>query len=140
MVCQELVLPESFREASASEISSHPFALRERDYVFHDRKFGGNAQYLKKDRFTHHSTFLWDFSPANMEYLLLPQKRPAYREDRPHTEFLTKLCDHFKARTLLFERLYAVLEKRFDLKECSLEEVLPLLQEDHRRSTEVLSN
>ncbi|NGX26688.1 MAG: Lipoate-protein ligase LplJ, partial [Chlamydiae bacterium] len=37
------------------------FSLRENDYVIGERKFGGNAQYLRKDRWLHHTTLLWDY-------------------------------------------------------------------------------
>lgn len=72
----------------------HQFKLREHDYVFGDKKvqqsrrnnttyytlltrvisprltqFGGNAQSITKDRWVHHTSFLWDFDPANMDYL-----------------------------------------------------------------------
>lgn len=75
--------------ASAWQIPG--FALRENDYVIHAKKCGGNAQYIKKDRWLHHTSFLWNFQTENMKYLLLPSKRPKYREDRGHEEFLCRL-------------------------------------------------
>lgn len=74
---------------------SPPFALREHDYALGDKKFGGNAQSITKDRFLHHTSFLWDFDPANMAYLKLPPKAPAYREGREHGSFICRLKDHF---------------------------------------------
>ena len=67
------------------------FALREHDYVLNDVKCGGNAQTITKDRWVHHTSFLWDYSLNNMNYLALPKKRPQYRGDRNHNDFLTKL-------------------------------------------------
>jgi lipoate-protein ligase A len=67
------------------------FTLLENDYTIYDKKCGGNAQYIKKDRFLHHTSFLWDFSFSNMQYLQLPARRPSYRKDRPHHEFLCTL-------------------------------------------------
>ncbi len=32
-------------------------------------QFGGNAQTITRDRWVHHTSFLWDFLPANMGYL-----------------------------------------------------------------------
>lgn len=70
------------------------FRLRENDYVFGDRKIGGNAQAIIKDRWLHHTSFLWDFSESNMAYLAMPSKRPEYRGDRQHGSFLTALHRH----------------------------------------------
>ena len=52
------------------------------DYVFGSRKFGGNAQSIIKGRWVHHTSFLWDFQPANMELLRHPPRTPAYRQAR----------------------------------------------------------
>lgn len=67
------------------------FGLRENDYVFGELKMGGNAQSIVKGGWLHHTSFLWDFEPSNMEYLTLPEKRPSYRGDRSHKEFLVTL-------------------------------------------------
>jgi lipoate-protein ligase A len=50
------------------------------DYVFGERKFGGNAQAITNKRWLHHTSFLWDFEPANMAALLNPAKQPHYRQ------------------------------------------------------------
>jgi lipoate-protein ligase A len=66
--------------------------LRENDYVMGDYKIAGNAQSITKEGWLHHTSFLWNFDPNNMErYLTLPTKRPTYRKDRSHTQFLTSL-------------------------------------------------
>ena len=51
------------------------FKLEDTDYVFGSRKFGGNAQALSGKRWVHHTSFLWDYTPAHMHYLLNPQKQ-----------------------------------------------------------------
>lgn len=51
------------------------FHLRENDYVIKERKCGGNAQYLRKDRWLHHTTFLWDYKKEHMDLLLQPKKK-----------------------------------------------------------------
>src|SRR5207253_2543523 len=79
------------------------FSLRENDYTIGEKKCGGNAQYLRKDRWMHHTSFLWDYREENMEYLLLPKKRPIYRKDRSHNEFLCKLKDHAPLDTLIHD-------------------------------------
>jgi len=114
------------------------FDLRENDYVIEDRKFGGNAQYLRKGRWLHHSTLLWDFDPKRMEYLLLPQKRPKYREDRNHSEFLCRLCDYMEDKKTIQERLYETLETKFIVVEPSEHILLQPLQTPHRKATEIL--
>lgn len=68
------------------------FALRENDYVLGERKMGGNAQSITKGGWLHHTSFLWDYDLDNMEYLSLPQKRPDYRGDRHHHDFLVRLA------------------------------------------------
>ena len=59
------------------------FSLKENDYTFNDKKFGGNAQYItggKISKFVHHTSFLFEIDFNKMEkYLLLPKKKPNYR-------------------------------------------------------------
>ena len=71
-----------------------PFGLQEHDYCFGTLKFGGNAQCITRERWVHHTSFLWDFDDQNMEFLTLPEKRPDYRADRDHRDFLCRLKDH----------------------------------------------
>jgi lipoate-protein ligase A len=72
------------------------FALRDHDYVLGDRKIGGNAQAVSRDRWVHHTSFLWDARAERLALLRLPPKRPAYRGDRAHADFLTLLKDHVR--------------------------------------------
>lgn len=66
--------------------------LQENDYVMGDNKIAGNAQCITKEGWLHHTSFLWNYDPNNMErYLTLPNKRPTYRKDRAHSQFLTSL-------------------------------------------------
>lgn len=67
------------------------FSLREHDYCWDDKKVGGNAQSVSRDRWVHHTSFLWSFDSQNMELLQMPEKRPEYRRSRPHSEFLIPL-------------------------------------------------
>jgi len=89
------------------------FKLRDNDYVFGDRKFGGNAQYIKKDRWLHHTSFLWDYDPARMEMLSMPEKMPAYRQGRGHLDFITPLKEHFTHKEAIGESLKKVLHQYF---------------------------
>lgn len=81
------------------------FHLKENDYCIGDKKCGGNAQYIRKDRWLHHTSFLWDYSSDNMKHLLLPAKRPKYRIDRTHDDFLTRLKHHAPSKEVLLEKI-----------------------------------
>jgi lipoate-protein ligase A len=67
-ICQHDALPISpcypepimrWTEALYRPLLPSDFQLRENDYVLGNHKFGGNAQYLRKDRWLHHSSLLW---------------------------------------------------------------------------------
>ena len=88
------------------------FSLRENDYVIEDKKCGGNAQYIKKDRFVHHTSFLWNYSLENMGYLKLPSKAPEYRQARSHGDFLCRLKEVDPMESLI-AKLKVELAKRF---------------------------
>lgn len=49
------------------------------DYTFGEQKFGGNAQAITKQRWLHHTSFLWDFDDSNMALLKHPSRVPKYR-------------------------------------------------------------
>ncbi len=89
------------------------FHLRENDYVIGERKCGGNAQYIQRARCLQHTSFLWDYQEQNMDYLLLPEKRPAYRLDRAHGAFLCRLKEYYPERSQLIARLKNALMERF---------------------------
>lgn len=123
---------ETFFKPVFQDLTPRNFKLREHDYVFDDHKFGGNAQTIIKDRWVHHTSFLWDFQPSNMEYLQVrdalldsiariicdlqqPKKRPEYRGDRNHLDFLTKLTDHVTSVDAFEESIVNQLEKMFSV-------------------------
>ena len=93
------------------------FSLKENDYVIDDKKCGGNAQYIKKDRWLHHTSFLWDYKNENMQYLKLPEKRPKYREDRSHDDFLCRLKNYHSSQIDLICSLKEFLSKKFCLSQ-----------------------
>lgn len=115
------------------------FSACENDYVFGKRKFGGNAQYLQKGRWLHHTSFLWDYDPAKMEYLLLPEKRPNYRQDRSHTDFLCTLRPQFPKRDELVDSLYKHIKAFFKGEEVSEVFIQEILTKPHRKSTILLN-
>jgi lipoate-protein ligase A len=62
------------------------------DLTVDGRKFSGNAQYRKARYVLVHGTFLLAFELSLMDrYLFLPTRQPAYRENRPHVEFVSNL-------------------------------------------------
>ncbi|MFZ4773235.1 MAG: lipoate--protein ligase family protein [Chlamydiia bacterium] len=96
----------------------------ETDYVLKDRKIGGTAQYVKKDRILHHTSFLFDYSPEKMALLKAPTKAPLYRQNRPHSEFITRLKDHFPSSEAFINPFLKTLESSFTLEPTSILELL----------------
>ena len=55
-------------------------------------KFSGNSLRLKRHRLLYHGTILYDFSLDRIEaWLANPARRPAYRGERGHRQFVTNL-------------------------------------------------
>lgn len=118
-----------------SFLKEHGFQLQENDYALGSRKFGGNAQYLCKERWLQHTTLLWTYHPSKMDYLLLPKKRPAYRQERGHSDFLCKLNAVLTNKSDVATGLLSALALRFKIKDVTLEETLPILERSHRKAT-----
>lgn len=95
------------------------FALRENDYVFGDAKFGGNAQSISRDRWVHHTSFLWDFDSRMMGYLQQPRKQPEYRLNREHGAFLTRLSSYIPSVSDFEAALKVEFEKHFEVDSVS---------------------
>ncbi len=112
-----------------------PFSLCDHDYVIGNKKVGGNAQSITKDRFVHHTTFLWDYCPDLMELLKQPSRQPAYRQERDHTEFLTTLSPFLSSQ----EKFFHEIRKSFQAvpSDVDFEE---LLSRPHRRATRWITN
>lgn len=119
-------------------LKEHDFRLQENDYALGIRKFGGNAQYLCKQRWLHHTTLLWDYNPDKMDYLLLPKKKPAYRQERSHADFLCVLKEVLGEKHNIEMGLLNSLRDRFRVTEVSLKDALPILEKSHRKATVVL--
>jgi lipoate-protein ligase A len=114
------------------------FAFRENDYVIDQRKVGGNAQYIQRTRWLHHTSFLYDFQEERMDYLKLPQKRPSYRKERSHTDFLTKLRPFFSTPSDFFGKIKHHLETTYQATPMPLNTVEKLLKEPHRKTTTLI--
>lgn len=116
----------------------HPFRLEENDYVLGHRKFGGNAQSICKGRWLHHSSLLWDYDAANMDYLLMPRKTPTYRQGRPHTDFLCCLKDYWKNKALFINKFLDQLKCDFEVKNVPNQNIEEILSRPHRQATTVI--
>lgn len=112
------------------------FELKENDYVISNHKCGGNAQYIKKDKWLHHTSFLFDYQPENMDYLLLPSKRPKYRQDRPHNDFLCRLKNWEPNPLSLIEKLKKSLVKQFYIQDLQIQN---LEKRPHRQAVRELT-
>lgn len=122
-----------YRDAFALE----GFGKNENDYVINEKKCGGNAQYLSKNCWVHHTTFLWDFADTNMDLLKMPERQPKYREKREHKDFLVKLSAFFPSMEELVDRITKTLEDKFEVERAS-EKVFSLKFPEHRKSTTVI--
>ena len=91
------------------------FSLKENDFVIGDFKCGGNAQYIKKERWLQHTSFLWNFCPKKMDSLLLPRKTPNYRSGRSHVDFLCTLNNHFPSKQSFFDHIKKELYQQFTI-------------------------
>ncbi|XP_070018406.1 uncharacterized protein [Nicotiana sylvestris] len=95
------------------------FSLRENDYVFGNRKFGGNAQSIIKGRWIHHTSFLWDYEMMNMAYLKLPKRAPDYRQARDHSDFICRMKDYI-SRQEFINRTISALDSHFSVTSLEL--------------------
>lgn len=112
------------------------FALRENDYVIDQKKFGGNAQYMSKNRWLHHSSLLWDYAPENMEYLKMPPKMPGYRQNRIHSDFLCRLNSYYPNKEKFMDSLVKRLSVFFSVHAMPVSEIEGIVNEPHRKVTQ----
>jgi lipoate---protein ligase len=142
-LCDGTATPEQLMRWSAelyAPVFNHPlFALRERDYVFGDKKFGGNAQYIMRNRWCHHSTLLWDYCPTAMETLRIPSKAPAYRQNRPHSDFCCRLLDYYPTPETILDRLLTHLHTQYTIIDVPPEALHHFSQMPHRKATELVT-
>ena len=126
-------LMENFYNECFSNIS-----LKENDYVIGQKKCGGNAQYIKKDRWLHHTSFLWDFNKEDMDLLLMPPKQPKYRGNRSHSDFLCKLKDSFTSKEIFIDLIEKNLSNHFKIEIVSSETLLEKQFPLHRKRTKII--
>lgn len=111
--------------------------LETQDFVINDRKIGGNAQSIIKNRFMQHTSFLWSWEQERMKALLHPPKEPSYRQGRRHDTFLGKLQDHFASKQFLIEQIFSSLLSHFHIEEVSQETIHLIQQRSYTMNTKV---
>ncbi|CCI42975.1 unnamed protein product [Albugo candida] len=130
---------------------SSQFRLQEDDYVIGDRKCGGNAQSIGKNRWVHHTSFLWDYDPIKMQLLHNPARQPKYREHRTHQDFLVPLRElvirdwkkneqgEIFGSEVLAQAMRKELELSFNVRDISLEQIQSIVTRPHRKVTKFVS-
>ena len=83
---------ERNRAALESVLSEPVEILGHTDLAIGKLKFSGNSQRRARRALLFHGSFLLNFDLAKISELLpLPSQQPCYRQNRPHSEFLTNL-------------------------------------------------
>jgi lipoate-protein ligase A len=90
------------------------------DLTLENRKFSGSAQRRLRRHVLIHASLLYDFPLETIDrYTRMPPRRPSYRQDRPHSEFVTNV-------PLPLEKLKAVLREAWLPEGCpELTTVIP---------------
>lgn len=114
------------------------FALLENDYVLKQKKWGGNALSIARDRWVHHCSLLWDFDEKHMEYLQVPKKAPLYREKRGHSQFLCRLKEYWETPDLFLTAFLQELQKSISLQSTSLQYAVEHIHKPHRKTNQEL--
>lgn len=110
------------------------FHLAENDYALGEKKIGGNALYIRKDRWLLHTSFLWDYQKSNMDLLKMPKKIPSYRQNREHQDFVTKLKEYYPSLDSLIERLHLNLKNQFNIQNSYTQIPKSYLEKEYRKS------
>jgi lipoate-protein ligase A len=85
------------------------------DLTLGARKFSGSAQRRLRHHVLIHASLLYDFPLQTIDrFLRMPARRPSYREDRPHAEFVTNL-PMSRSRILAALRAAWLPEGRFEI-------------------------
>ncbi|WP_201456608.1 lipoate--protein ligase family protein [Chlamydia sp. 17-3921] len=112
------------------------FSVRENDYTLEEKKIGGNAQYIQKYRWVHHTTFLWDMNKDKLlKYLPIPKKQPLYRNQRSHENFLTKIRPLFPKKQDFFDQFWLSIQSKFSWRILSSSKLEEILMRPHRKAS-----
>lgn len=98
-------------------------------------KVAGNAQSISQDRMVHHLCLPWSYSPSLMNLLKLPSKRPQYRQDRSHEDFLYPLSQTSLCPQLFIEKLQKQMQEHLNLESKAYFSLETHLQTPHRKAT-----
>ena len=126
--------PSSILGWVAQLLSPIGIEVAAQDFVKGARKVGGNAQYLKGNRWLHHTSFLWNYSPARMNLLKIPARRPAYRAGRDHESFLQCLEHCLMSPDHLLNALLEGMKDQFIFQYENLDQLLPFMERPHRQT------
>ncbi|MEX0642218.1 MAG: lipoate--protein ligase family protein [Pirellulales bacterium] len=119
-------------ETVAASLAMHVPGVARRgtsDLAVGEHKFSGNSMRLKQDWVLYHGTVLYDFPlDAIGRYLTLPPRRPAYRADRSHGDFVQNLP---LSRETICQALVTAFEAREKQEEWPREAVAELVAKKH---------
>ncbi|MCH9632914.1 MAG: Lipoate-protein ligase A [Chlamydiae bacterium] len=115
------------------------FNLIENDYVMKSKKIGGNALYIRKNRWLLHTSFLWDYDIKKINLLKQPKKIPEYRSNRSHKDFITPLCKYYPSVQPLIDKLPKALSDKFSIEKTYSEIPQEFLSIGHRKSLKKLN-
>ncbi len=115
------------------------FKLRENDYVVGHKKVGGNALYIRKDRWLLHTSFLWDYHVEKINLLKQPKKIPQYRKDRSHEDFITPLKQFYPDPLTLINLLKTQIAQTFTIQESFDKLPASFLGYPHRKTLKRIS-
>ncbi|WP_194844155.1 lipoate--protein ligase family protein [Candidatus Clavichlamydia salmonicola] len=112
------------------------FDIRENDYIIGEKKIGGNAQYIRRHRWLHHTSFLWSFNQDNLNrYLKIPPQQPVYRKNRPHASFLTSLNIWFPNKDLFIQEIMKRIRELWTIRTIDPTSIHALFKKDARQHT-----
>lgn len=128
-------------ESFYNQVFGHQdFHLNENDYVFGEKKVGGNALYIRKDRWLLHTSFLWDYEIEKINLLKQPSKKPKYRKNRSHKDFITPLKDFYSSPEVLIEKIKERIKVSFEIQKTWVDIPKAPLEKEHRKSLCLLKN
>ncbi|GKC25157.1 hypothetical protein Tco_1027307 [Tanacetum coccineum] len=97
----------------------------------YDYVFGSNAlrsvEYAQcnyKNRWIHHTSFLWDYETRNMSYLKHPKRTPEYRLARDHLDFICPMKDYI-SRSDFINKTIDAARSQFYVESTEFEAIKP---------------
>lgn len=123
----------NLHQKTAAAVSGKPVSLEGiSDLAVHGYKFSGNAQRRKKNFLLFHGTFLIGFDLTLLgKALTLPEKRPAYRNDRPHKDFVMNLNVSASRLKSVLKKTWHADKKLLDLPSDAIEKMAQSKYTDH---------